>query len=235
MGFRAVILPTKFNGPTHRRLAPFIFSEKDIIQLMRAAENLAPIGGLRAASMQTLMGLLASSGLRPGEAVRLQNTAVDLDHQELSVLQSKGWRQRIVPLSMSTVKALRHYVAIRDCAIANNKHGAFFLLDDGRAMDIGSADYAFKVLRKQQGFEQAIPRRSPRLYDFRHSFVCHRILAWYQAGENVNRLLPILSRYLGHKKVSDTYWYMSVIPELMACVSQRFADFLNIDNERGES
>lgn len=226
MGLSMEILPTKLIGPTHRRLPPFIFSDSDITQLMVLADNLTPIAGLRPVSMRTLIGLLASTGLRPGEAVRLQREAVDLEHEELNILQSKGWRQRIVPLAPSTVSALQAYERVRDRLAPTDQSSAFFLLDDERPMDIRAADYAFKLLRRKLGLCQQINGREPRLYDLRHTFVCHRVLTWYKAGEDVNRLMPQLSRYLGHKKVGDTYWYLSVIPELMACVSEQFSSFI---------
>ena len=79
------------------------------------------------------------------------------------------------------------------------------ILSKTRALDIRSADYAFGLLREKLGLVNLLGGRNPRLYDLRHSFVCHRVLAWYEAGENVDALMPQLSRYLGHKKISDTY------------------------------
>jgi len=231
MGLSSEVLPTKLIGPTHRRLPPFIFSDDDITQLMVLAESLIPIAGLRAISMRTLIGLLASTGLRPGEAVRLQRKAVNLKHGEINVLQSKGWRQRIVPLAPSTVRALQAYEAFRDNLTPVDQNGAFFLLDNGGSMNIQTVDYAFRILRGKLGLSRQINGRAPRLYDLRHSFVCRRVLAWYKTGEDVNRLMPQLSRYLGHKKIGDTYWYLSIIPELMACVSERFSSCLQVQGD----
>ncbi len=114
------------------------------------------------------------------------------------------------------------YEKIRSHHVAKCQSDAFFLLSQTRALDIRSADYAFGLLRKKIGLDDLLNGRNPRLYDLRHSFVCHRVLAWYEAGENVDALMPQLSRYLGHKKISDTYYYLSAIPELMACTVKHF-------------
>jgi len=137
--------------------------------------------------------------------------------------RSKGWQRRIVPLTPSTIEALREYELVRDCHEPTIQSEAFFLLDHSRPLDISAADYAFGVLREKVGLSLKINGRRPRLYDLRHTFICKRVLTWYEAGENVDRLIPQLSRYLGHKKVSDTYWYISSIPALMACAAERFA------------
>lgn len=216
------IIPTKLVGPTHRRLSPYIFSETEIVQLMAATNTLAPTSTLRAITMRTLIGLLAATGLRPGEAVRLKRHEVDLSNGVITIYHSKGWSQRCVPLTSSTVDALLAYEKIRTHRAPKCQFDAFFLLSETRVLDIRSADYAFGLLRKQIGHVDLLSGRNPRLYDLRHSFVCHRVLAWYEANENVDALMPQLSRYIGHKKISDTYYYLSAIPELMACTVKHF-------------
>lgn len=227
-----VLLPTKLVGTTHRRLPPYIFSEGDIIRLMDAANTLVPKEGLRPVTIRTLIGLLAATGLRPGEGVRLQRTAVNLKKGELTVFQSKGWHQRIIPLAGSTIEAIKEYEIIRDHHAPVAQSDAFFLLDHAHPLNIRAADHAFGVLRKQLRLSYKLNGRYPRLYDLRHTFVCRRVMAWYEMGEEVNHLMPQLSRYLGHQKVSDTYWYLTSIPALMACAANRFADFSNAGGVR---
>lgn len=221
------VLPKKYVGITHRRLAPFIFSDSLILQLMEASNTLASRQGLRPATMQALIGLLASTGLRPGEAVRLARAAINHTAGEINIYDSKNWRHRIVPLSPSTLCALEHYQSIRDRIQPIPTSGAFFLRDDGQPLDIAAADYAFGLLRKQLDLTSTLSGHLPRLYDLRHSFVCKRIISWYHAGVNVDALMPQLSRYLGHKKVTATYWYISAIPELMECAAHKFTLFSN--------
>ncbi len=216
------VIPTKLVGPTHRRLAPYIFSEAEIIQLMEAADTLVPTSTLRPITIRTVIGLIAATGLRPGEAVRLKQHEVDLSNAQLTICHSKSWSHRYVPLASSTVYALLDYEKTRSHHAVESESDAFFLLSETRALDIRSADYAFGLLRKKLGLVDLLSERNPRLYDLRHSFVCHRVLAWYEAGENVDALMPQLSRYLGHKKISDTYYYLSAIPELMDCTVKHF-------------
>jgi len=215
-------IPTKLVGPTHRRLAPYIFDETEIVQLMEAADTLAPTSILRPITMRTLIGLIAATGLRPGEAVRVKQHEVDLSNAQITICHSKGWSHRYVSLTSSTVDALLDYEKIRSHHAIESESDAFFLLSQTRALDIRSADYAFGLLHEKLGLVDLLGARKPRLYDLRHSFVCHRVLAWYEAGENVDALMPQLSRYLGHKKISDTYYYLSAIPELMDCTVKHF-------------
>ena len=221
-GYDSAVLPTHFVGPTHRRLPPFIFSESDIVRLMDAAKNLFPENGLRPITMNTLIGLLASTGLRPGEAVRLRCQDVDLGSGEITIHNSKGWKQRTIPVSLSAVEALKAYSKLRDSINPLSQTDAFFEIDRRQPLNIRSADYAFGLLREATGLLAKLNGRNPRLYDLRHTFVCRRIIVWYKAGINVDCRVAQLSRYLGHKKVSDTYWYLTAIPELMACAAKRF-------------
>jgi len=224
LGLDAVILPTHYIGPTHRRLPPYIFSEQEILNLMAQADKLFPENGLRPITMKTLIGLLASSGLRPGEAVRLTSQDVNLGAGEITIHNSKGWKQRIIPLSLSTIDALKSYIKYRDHFDPLYQKETFFKLDYQHSFNINSADYAFKLLREWIGLSVKINGCYPRLYDLRHTFVCQRITSWYQAGINVDTQMAQLAQYLGHKKVSDTYWYMTAIPELMSCASKKFSE-----------
>lgn len=216
------ILPTRLLGPTHRRLPPFIYSEEDIAGLMTACDSLFSIVGLRPHTMRTLIGLLVSTGLRPGEAVRLKQQEINLREGELTINSSKGWKRRFVPLLTSSVAALEAYQQRRDHLVPCRPTDAFFVTDSGRPLDIRAADYAFGLLRSHLGLGYQNNGRRPRLYDIRHTFVCNRLLAWYEANELVDTLMPQLSQYIGHKKVSDTYWYIQSIPSLMNSAAHRF-------------
>lgn len=226
IGIDSTVLPTHFVGPTHRRLPPYIFSELEIVQLMEATNLLHPVRGLRPMTMKVFIGLLASTGLRPGEPVRLMKQDVDLNRGEITIHNSKGWKQRVIPLSLSTVDALKVYTKRRDCIDPLHSTDAFFKLDYQRSFTIRSADYAFGLLRKSIGLSIKLNGRYPRLYDLRHTFVCRRIISWYQARVNVDSRIAQLSYYLGHKNVSDTYWYMTAIPELMTYAEKRFSEYV---------
>lgn len=226
-GFTPFVLPSHYLGPTHRRLPPYIYSEEEIKRLMTAASNLIPIAGLRPLTIRALIGLLISTGIRPGEAVRLQCNDVDLHENVLTISNSKGWYQRMVPLSISTANELSKYRLQRTQANPLNNTNAFFEFDNQQALNIRSADHAFKVLREATGILNSLNGRLPRLYDLRHTFVCQRVLTWYKNDEDINTKVTQLSRYLGHKKVSDTYWYITAIPDLMSIAADKFAKYSN--------
>ncbi len=221
-GHNAIVLPSQFVGPTHRRLPPFIFSESDVLRLMAAAAKLLPKGGLRPITIKTLIGLMASSGLRPGEAVRLQCQDVCLQNGTLTIQNSKGWKQRIIPISPSTLTALKAYDRKRRQVNPLSKTGAFFEFDCNEALKIRSAIYAFQVIREATGLIADLNGRRPTLYNLRHTFVYRRVIQWYEQNENVDIRVAQLSCYLGHKKVSNTYWYLTAIPALMTLAARKF-------------
>lgn len=219
------VIPTNQVGRTHRRLPPYIYSQDDIIACLKAARSLSPAYGIRPLTISTLLGLLLSSGLRPGEAVRLGRDSVNLDIGEITVNQSKNWSRRLIPIDTSATEILKTYRSVRDLFEPLRGSDSFFLMDDGKGLNIVAAGNAFKVIRQQIGLNQKINGRYPRLYDFRHTFVCRRIQSWYESGLDVDLFIPQLSRYLGHKKIQDTYWYITSTPELMCAAAQRFSDY----------
>ena len=216
------ILPARLMGPTHRRLPPFIYSQKDISELMLACDSLFSLNELRPHTMRTLIGLLTATGLRPGEAVRLKQQDVNLTKRQLIINDSKGWKRRIVPISDSSAVALDTYQRCRNQLAAYTLEDAFFITDTGKALDIRAADYAFSLLRTQVNLTHQNNGRAPRLYDLRHTFVCNRLLAWYETNEAVDSLMPLLAQYIGHKKVGATYWYIQSVPALMNKAADRF-------------
>jgi len=216
------VLPTRLLGPTHRRLPPFIYTVQDIAGLMAACDSLFSTTGLRPCTIRTLIGLLVTTGLRPGEAVRLKQQDCDLSRAELTIHCSKSWRHRTVPLSKSAVAALQAYQYFRDQRSFLRQSSSFFLLDNGKGLNMDAADYAFGLLRSHLDLSQQNNGRPPRLYDLRHTFVCNRLLSWYEANEPIDSMMPQLSQYIGHKKVSHTYWYIQSMPALMNIAARRF-------------
>jgi len=199
------VIPTSKIGRTHRRLPPYIYSKEEMLACLSAAKNLLPAYGIRPLTIHTVLGLLASSGLRPGEAVRLRRDDVNLDSGTLTVNQSKNWNRRLVPLDKSAVECLQAYRSVRDLFEPLMQSSSFFLMDDGKGLNIRDADHAFNVIRREVGLQRKVNGRYPRLYDFRHTFVCRRVQSWYESGLDANLLIPELSRFIGHKKISDTY------------------------------
>ncbi len=219
------IPPPGLLGPAHRRVTPHIYSEQEITALMEATAQLLPASGLRAITIRYLIGLLATTGLRPSEAVNLRHADVNLTDGVITVRETKFHKSRMIPLHPSTTAALSDYSALRDHHAPLASGDAFFLLDGGIALTYSKAAYAFKRLRQILGWTTRHNGRLPRLYDLRHYFVCRRLLDWYAKGMAIDQVIPFLSTYLGHVKVSDTYWYITGVPELMAIAAERFEHF----------
>lgn len=217
-------------GPAHRRVTPHIYSEQEIKDLLATAGELAPHDGLRPVTMQCFMGLLASTGLRVCEALRLARKDVSFTDAVLTVWETKFRKSRHVPLHDTTVKALAEYACFRDRRVPYPQTTSFFLTDDGQPLRYRQAHYAFQQLRRRLGWERLDGRR-PRLYDLRHTFACRRLQLWYEEGVDVDWALPFLATYLGHGKVTDTYWYLTGTPSLMAIVSARFERLAGVNQE----
>jgi integrase/recombinase XerD len=204
-------------GPV--RSAPHIYSEREIARLMGAAAALspAPFG----AAMATLIGLMASTGLRPGEARRLDRGHVDLTGANLTVWHSKSGRSRRLPLHESTVRALGEYTLLRDRFHPHPSSEAFFLSRRGARLTSALTSRVFRALRQSAQVATSCARRPARLGDLRHTFAVATLLSWHRAGVDVQRQLPVLSTYMGHLSPYQTYWYLEATPELMALVAER--------------
>jgi len=217
-------------GPAHARGPAFLYAESDIAALMTAARSLAPVGGLRPLTYATLIGLLASTGLRITEALTLRAEDVDLQAGVLTIRRTKFRKSRLVPLHTSAVGPLRDYAADRDRRCGRNPDMTFFVSATGCRLPYTTVRHTFHALLRQ-AMPGVVPvgRVRPRLHDFRHTFVCRRLLAWYREGVDIDRVIDQLSAYLGHVKVSDTYWYLTGVPELLAIAGQRFEQFAACD------
>lgn len=215
--------PRGLFGHAHHRLRPHIFTQDEILDLLRACDQLHPLGGLRGVTCAAIFGLIASTGLRISEATALTRSDVDLQQRLLLVRCAKFGKSRWVPLHATTAAALRRYAQRRDRDPAAASTDAFFFFDNGRAASTRSVEYAFKLLRTALKWRARGDHPAPRLHDLRHSFVCRRLHDWYAQGLDVDRAILALSTYLGHAKVTDTYWYVTATPELLAIAARRFA------------
>jgi integrase len=127
------------------------------------------------------------------------------------------------------MRALTDYANLRDQQIPVPGTQLFFLLDGGLPLTSRKLLTAFNRLRHNLKWTARSPR--PRLYDLRHTFACRRLLAWYEQGVDVHTVFPALSTYLGHVKVTDTYWYLSAVPELLTLAGERFEDSIGFLKE----
>ena len=192
---------------------------------MVQAARLSSPTGLRALSYVTLIGLLSTTGLRPGEALALNRADVDLENGILTIRQTKFGKSRFVPVADSTRSALVQYVKRRDALCAKTRTEAFLVSENGRRLPGYAARRTFAKISCAIGLRTSpINRRigrGPRLQDFRHSFATRRLVEWYRAGLDVGQELPKLATYLGHVDVGHSYWYLEAIPELLQLATDR--------------
>jgi integrase/recombinase XerD len=212
------------------RPTPYIYAPNEIEVLLAAARALGPRDALRPFTFATLIGLLASSGLRVGEAVRLETADVRLDDRPPRVLvrQAKFRKTRLVPLHSTTADALRAYVRRRRDLGYDGLAETFFVSEHPGPLRAPSVRRTFVALARRAGLRPPVGP-GPRVHDLRHTFAVGRLLAWYRDGADVHARLPELSVYLGHVNPEDTYWYLSATPELLGTAAARFASFV----ERG--
>jgi integrase/recombinase XerD len=203
----------------YRRVTPHLYPPGQIAALLDAAAALRP--ALRARTYQTLISLLAVTGLRTGEACRLDRADVDLDDGVLTVQDSKFGKSRQVPLHASTVAGLRAYGQARDRLCATTSTPAFLVSIRGTRLDAHNLSHTFAGLVDTAGIGVPSGQRRPRLHDLRHSFATATLLDWYRDGADVQARLPLLSTYLGHVDPKSTYWYLTGSPELLALAAAR--------------
>lgn len=213
-------VPSKDLLPGSRqRLAPHIFTDGEIVALMTAARGLAP--PLRAARHETLIGLLAVTGMRPGEAIGLDRADVDLHCGVAHVRAGKQRKQREVPLHQSTIRALSDYARQRDARFPAASTPAFFIGARGRRMGREELNRTFTALVEEAGVQCRGARQRPRPHDLRHSLAVRTLIDWHRTGEDIDRRMPLLSALLGHVDPASTWWYLEAVPELMTLISQR--------------
>jgi len=216
------IPPKGILGTAHCRNTPHIYSMNEVKSLLEACAELTPTDGLRPYTYATLFGLMAATGLRVAESLKLTDSDVDLEKGILTIRQSKFHKSRLVPLHPSVTKALTRYFRIRRDHWPIPICRAFFVSDNGKALPYSTLRYTFHTLCRKLGWDRDSGNRRPRIYDLRHTFATRRLALWQEQGEDNRALIPALSTYMGHAKVSDTYWYLTGVPELFAVPVQAF-------------
>jgi integrase len=200
------------------RAVPYIYSDEDIARLRDAAGRLHPEH--RADTYQTLIALIVVTGMRVGEAVRLDLDDVDLDQGLLTIRNTKFGKSRQLPLHPSTTDALAGYARRRDERRPRKKALSFFTSATGTRLLRDNVSTVFPRLVREAGI-QSPSRRSPRLHDVRHTFAVKTLVSWYRDGLDVEPRLPLLSTWLGHTTPRDTYYYLSAVPELLELIADR--------------
>lgn len=222
------IPPPDLFGRTHRRLTPHIYTEQEICELVAAADRISPQGCLRSKTCATIFGLIAATGLRISEAVGLKRADVRLAQGVLQIRHAKFDKFRWVPLHATTAEALRAYTKRRDRDPMSTSTDAFFVFDRGRPVTYRKLAVVFRQLRRQLNWRARGGYPVPRIHDLRHTFVCRRLERWAREGLDIDCNILALSTYIGHVKVSKTYWYVTGTPELLAIAAQRFEDHCGV-------
>ncbi len=198
---------------------PFIYSPADIHAVMAQARG-SIVSPLRAATYDTLIGLLAASGLRIGEAIKLDRSDIDWAAGVLLIRESKFGKSRLVPLQASSMQALTDHAGLRDELQPRPKEPSFFVSLTRKRLSYAVVSETFRRLIDRAGIGAGAPC-APRLHDLRHTFAVRTLLGWYRQDEDVQARIPSLSTYLGHREPSSTYWYLSAAPELLALAVAR--------------
>ena len=204
-----------------RRVPPHIYRAEEITALMAHSRLLRP--SLRAVTIETAIGLLAVTGMRSGELVRLNRNDVDLGTGRLRIIATKFGKSRELALHPSTVEALESYRRCRDRCWPRPATSGFFVSSRGKQLSQSSLEQTFSQLLDETGLAPSPGSRArrPRLHDLRHSYTVRTVLGWHRAGLDVQALLPALSAQLGHVDPASTYWYLTGVPELLAVADER--------------
>lgn len=218
---RTEIPPPSLLPYRYSRTKPYIYSKRQILKLIEAAQRLPSRSGIRALTYAALFGLIAATGMRISETLGLDRDDVNLHKGILTVCETKYGRPRLLPIHLSTVKALRQYADRRDQAHPKAKCSKFFVAEDGARLTPCTVRWTFNRLSYQIGLRAPSDHRGPRIHDLRHTFVVQTLQRWYREEMNVEQHLPHLAAYLGHRHVKDTYWYLTATPDLLRLAIQR--------------
>jgi integrase len=213
------MLPRQYTRP-----APYLFSDGEIAALIQAAGRMRH-GPAVTATYQTLIGLLAVTGCRPGEACRLDREHFSPRDRTLTIVRSKYGKSRQLLLDPTTVTALEEYGRRRDRLRPHPAEPSLLVSMQGTRMDIIPTERVFARLARAAGIAPLSDRTRPTMKNLRHTFAVSTLISWYRSGADVEARLPALSTWLGHVDPQATYWYLQTSPELLALAARRAAEY----------
>jgi integrase len=213
------IPPAGVFAARYQRQTPYLWSQQDIARLLEAALKLRP--PLKAASYESLFGLLAATGMRLGEAIALEPDDVDLDNGVITIRAhiAKLERARVVPLHPTTVQALERYARTRARLCPRPRASTFLLSSIGTSLDRSAVAKTLRELTTALGLRTDTVH--PTTHHLRHSFAVSTLIDWQRSGVHIDEQITVLSTYLGHVSPAETYWYLTATPELMDSAAQR--------------
>jgi integrase len=207
----------------YRRPTPFLFSGEEIEHLLQCAAQLDP-GDFSSVVTHTLLGLLAATGLRVSEALGLDRLDVmpRSSPDTLLIREAKFHKSRIVPLHSTTAQQLRVYAGHRELLGYGRQTSAFFVSNQGNRLAYATLRERFRTLLSRADIRPREHTSKPSIHGLRHSFVVSRLRRWHEDGVDVECRLAHLATYLGHVDFRETYWYMTVTPELLTAATTEF-------------
>lgn len=213
-------IPAVHQGPGGpRRATPYLYTDTDIQALMQAADEL--FSPLRAATMKTLTGLLAVTGMRIGEALGLTIGNLNLDDGVVVITAAKYGRQRIVLLDTTSCRAITKYLHRPDRQrVGLAPERPVLTTGKGTRVPESNARGAFHAMTQHADLPSRAGAR-PRPHDLRHAFTTQTMIEAYRSGRDQARTLTLLSVWLGHSNPADTYWYLQAAPKIAAIAAQR--------------
>jgi integrase len=217
-------IPGKNSIARRHRTEPFVFSETQLMELLEVAGKLDSRMSLAPLTVQTMLGLMACTGLRPGEVMRLKTSQVFLNElpPRLLISRTKFSKSRWVPLHHTTVDRLELYISLRNGLAKKHDSDLFFISKKAHPVNRITLHRIFQELMAQTEIRARPGQLRPTLHSLRHTFAVERLKHWYREGTDVRELLPNLSVYLGHVDIASSYWYLSCTPELMTAAADRF-------------
>ena len=217
-------LPPGLIGKSCNRITPYIFTDEEVSLIIHAASRLyVQQDPMKPLAYGTVIGLLRSTGMRPNEALSLDDSDFDPDRGAIRVRKAKSNRERVIPVDDTVADAIERYRHRRDALRSGGECGSLFVVNGDKPVRLGNLEHSFCEIRcvlLDRG--EVWERRPPRIYDMRHTYAVRTILSWHESGEDVNAMLPVLATYMGHKSVSETYWYLTGTPELLQVASDAF-------------
>jgi integrase/recombinase XerD len=224
MDSRHEIPPQGLLGCRYCRPTPYLFRDETVRKLIKTAQQARSTKNheIRGSTYAALLGLLAVTGMRVGEALALDREDVDLDRALLTIRRGKGNKSRLIPLHPSTLRALKQYAHVRDRIYSQPLSPSFFLSATGKRLHYVTLNGWFIRTSRRLGLRSPTGRHGPRIHDLRHYFAIRTLLDWYRSNIDVEVHLPELATYLGHVHVRHTYWYLSATPELLQLATLRW-------------
>jgi len=206
---------------------PYIYNLKELRALFDACFSYQKKRGMLEPYMiRTLLLLIYGTGLRLIEAISLTLADVDLSQAILTIRETKFHKSRLVPFGKQLTQVLQEYAIWRkQKKYAVAPEAPFFVGRNGKSVKDATIQSAFELIRKKAGIRRTDETQQPRLHDLRHTFAVHRLTAWYKQGADVQRLLPLLSVYMGHVCISSTSTYLTMTPTLLEEAGRRFEQY----------